>query len=306
MITVCVPAMRVETLGAAIRAIQAQTFTDWELLVVVQGPDPAAAPVAERALRGDPRGRILAIPTPGLSRARNAAFRAARGEVVAVTDDDGEAAPDWLAVLAAWFEAEPDVGLVGGALVAPPAPPGQGLSVCPEMIPAEGRWDPRCGPPPAGWDWVGANFAVRRSAIERAGEFDEWLGAGTEFGSAEELDYKLRLEELGIPMRATPRAVVRHTYGRRFGLGAVLRHHRSYARGYGGLAGKLTLLGDPRGTAFVEGTLRTWQRDLRSRRHVARAPQHLRRWLHVRRAYETCLREYRIDARGMLTPIAAP
>jgi GT2 family glycosyltransferase len=292
--------MRAETLAAAIRSVQRQTCTDWELLVVVQGPEPAAAPVAERALRDEPRGRVVAIPTPGLSRARNAAFERARGDIVAVMDDDCEAVPDWLAVLLGWFEREPDIGLVGGALVAPPAVH-SGLSVCPALVPTEGRWDPCEGPPAPGWDWIGANFAVRRSVIEAVGEFDEHLGAGTEFGSAEELDYKLRLEQLGVPMRATPRAVVHHTYGRRLGLGAVLRHHRSYARGWGGLAGKLTLLDDPRGEAFMEGTLRTWQQDLAHPARMPRAPQHFRRWMHARNAYRRVLDDYRVDERGLLT-----
>jgi glycosyltransferase involved in cell wall biosynthesis len=303
-VSVCIPAMRAETLPAAIRSIQRQRYTDWELLVVVQGADPPAAPVARRALEGEPRGRVLAIPTPGLSRARNAAFAQARGEIVAVTDDDCEADPDWLGVLVGRLDEDPGAGLVGGALVAP-AGSRRGLSVCPAMVPTEGRWDPRGAPPPPSWDWVGASFAIRRSLVDRVGEFDEHLGAGTEFGSAEELDYKLRIEALGVPMWATDRAVVQHTHGARYGLGAVLRHHRNYARGYGGLAGKLTLLGDPRGEAFVEGTLRDWQRDLRSGR-PHRAPQHLRRWLHVRQAYERVLSDYRIDHRGLLMPRTVP
>jgi GT2 family glycosyltransferase len=147
---------------------------------------------------------------------------------------------------------------------------------------------------------------MRRSLFERVGDFDEHLGAGAEFASAEELDYKLRIERLGVPMAATPRAVVRHTYGARTGLRAVLRHHRNYARGYGGLAGKLTLLGDPRGEAFVEGTLREWRRDLREPRRLARAPQHFRRWLHVSRAYRRCLSAYRVDERGLLVRVDSP
>lgn len=301
-VSVCIPAMRAETLPAAIRSVRRQTFTDWELLVVVQGERPAAAPAAEAALRGDARGRVIAIPTRGLSRARNAGFAHARGDLIAVMDDDCEAAPDWLAVLVAALDADPEAGVVGGALVAPPRT--RRLSVCPEMVPVEGRFDPWEGAPPPGWDWVGGNFMVRRSLVDRVGDFDEWLGAGTEFASAEELDYKLRIEALGIPMLATPRAVVHHTHGTRTGLRAVLRHHRGYSRGYGGLAGKLTLLGDPRGSAFVEGTLRDWWRDLRHPRSLVRAPQHLRRWLHVRTAYERCLREYEIDPRGLLTPRA--
>ena len=301
-VSVCIPAMRADTLPAAIGSVRRQTRGYQELLVVVQGTSPAALPVAERELRGEPRARIVAIPSPGASRARNAAFDHAAGDVLAMMDDDCEAAPGWLGALVGCLEDDPGAGLASGALL-PPRTARGGLSVCPTLIPTEARYDPRDGRPvPAGWDWVSANFAIRRSVIDRVGHFDEHLGAGTEFGSAEELDYKLRLEQLGIPMRSTPRAAVTHTYGTRAGLLAVLRHHRHYARGFGAMAGKLSLLGDPRGEAFLEGTLRTWQEDLGSPRRLHRAPQHLRRWLHARRAYQQVLRRYRLDSRGLLIP----
>ena len=40
---------------------------------------------------------------------------------MAFTDDDCEADPDWLEVIAGYFEREPDLGLLGGAVIAPPS-----------------------------------------------------------------------------------------------------------------------------------------------------------------------------------------
>src|ERR1700730_9249 len=97
-VTVCIPSTRAATLGRAMMSIFRQTYADWELLVVVQGTDTAVAAAARQAA-GCPRCRIVSIPQRGLSRARNAALRLFRGDILAMIDDDCEAAADWLAVL---------------------------------------------------------------------------------------------------------------------------------------------------------------------------------------------------------------
>src|SRR5437868_5929993 len=82
-----------------------------------------------------------------------------------------------------------------------------------------------------GWGRIGANFALRASVAARIGFFDEQLGAGTALPAGEDTDYMLRMEAAGVKMRCTPRAVVHHSYGRRFGLKALLANSRNYARG---------------------------------------------------------------------------
>jgi hypothetical protein len=108
------------------------------------------------------------------------------------------------------------------------------------------------------------------------------------------------MEAQGLKMRTTPRAVVVHTYGWRYGLAAVLDLQRRYARGMGGLAGKLTLLGDPRGRHWLESMRRERLLKWLRRREPHRLPTDLRiRW-HFSDAYRTCLHNYRVDARGLL------
>src|SRR5205807_8092737 len=105
---------------------------------------------------------------------------------------------------------------------------------------------PRCG-------WMGATFAGRREVASSLGMFDECLGAGADFPAAEDTDYEFRLEAAGVRMLATPRSAVVHTYGVRRGW-AMFRSQRNYATGNGGMAGKLTLLGDRRGAQWLEDT----------------------------------------------------
>src|SRR6202022_4105065 len=199
--SVCIPASRQSTVAAAIRSIQAQTVTDWELLVVGQGADREVRDVVEAVHGTDPRVRYLHVEQRGSSRARTAAIRAASNEVLAMTDDDCEARPDWLAAVGQVMAAEPDVALVGGALIPPIGAPVRPAR-CPSLLPAEALYGRTAsqGHPPAGWDWIGANFAVRRLAAAQLGDFDEHLGVGAEFPSAGDTDYKFRMERMGLKM----------------------------------------------------------------------------------------------------------
>ena len=300
-ISVCVAATRPDTVGATARSIAAQTHGDWELIVIVQGG--AAAAVAEAVEREVPGNRARVIPQDGrgLSRARNEAVRVAGGDVIAMTDDDCEAAPDWLAVLADRFESAPRAGIVGGAVVAPPARV-RGPGNCPACQPAEILYEPAACPdgPPPGFGWIGANFAFRRRTAELVGEFDELLGAGAHFPVAEEIDFMRRAEGLGILMLTTPSAVVHHTFGWRHGVAAVWRLQGNYARGNGAYAGKLTLLGDPRGAADLATMRRLTMVDWIERRRPIALPAGIRRYHHFAAGYRDCLHGFSVDDRGLL------
>ena len=301
-ISVCISTVRPITLRTAIESIRGQTWTDWELIVVGQGHSARLEAATREAAHDEPRVRYLHSPRRGLSIARNAGVQTANGEIIAFTDDDCEARADWLSTLAQCFMDEPEIGLVGGSVV-PPKPLRQRFAMCPSMIPDETLYDPvACRrQPPRGFEWLGANFAIRRSVAERVGPFDECLGSGAAFPAAEDTDYKLRLEALGVKMRATPRAVIYHTFGYRYGLRAVLRNSRNYAEGNAGLAGKLTLLGDPRGEEWRLATKRDCTRGWLRPPRPHRLPAGLWRLRHFLRAYERCLHEYQaID--GLLQP----
>jgi glycosyltransferase involved in cell wall biosynthesis len=306
-VSVCVAATRPDTVGDTVRSITAQTHPDWHLVVVAQGPGAGGVAAAvEQALGDHDRARATVVRQDGtgLSRARNAAVMAADGDVIAMIDDDCEADPRWIEVIVDRLVAEPAVGLVGGAVIAPPRQ-GRGPANCPSCQPADVAYHPGSSPdgpdgPPPGFAWIGANFAFRRATAQGVGEFDELLGAGARFPVAEEIDFMRRAGALGIAMLTTPEAVVHHTYGWRQGVGAVWRLQRNYARGNGAYAAKLTMLGDPRGPRDLSEMRRLTATDWWTRRRPVAVPAGLRRYAHFIAGYRECLRECRVDERGLL------
>src|SRR5207244_536853 len=122
----------------------------------------------------------------------------------AFTDDDCRPEPGWADAIEAVFQAEPRVGFVTG-LVAPDRRGGAILSVGggDEPLTFEYGADP-------GELGHGANFAVRRDAIEAVGGFDEALGVGARFAGAEDHDVLWRIMRAGWIGRYEPRATVVH------------------------------------------------------------------------------------------------
>jgi glycosyltransferase involved in cell wall biosynthesis len=303
-ISVCVAATRAESVGCTVRSISNQTFTGWELVVIAQGARAGGvASAVDREARGDPRVRVVAQSGSGLSRARNAAVRETDGEVIAFLDDDCEAESNWLEIVVERLTADPRVGILGGAVTAPPAQR-RGPANCPTCNPTEVRYDPVAdrGRPPAGFQLMGANLVFRRRAAEIIGEFDEFLGPGARFPVADDIDFMRRAERLHVPMVTTPRAVVHHTYGWRYGARAVWHLQRNYARGNGALAAKLTMVGDPRGHQSIREMRQLTATDWLERRRPIALPAGVRRYAHFASGYRECLADFCVDSRGILQP----
>lgn len=94
-----------------IDSVLAQTFPDWELLLVADGPQPES--VVDMMSHPDPRVRPVFLPiNGGISHASNGGIKAARGEFVALLDNDDVLAPFALEVCAEPIRDLADVDVV--------------------------------------------------------------------------------------------------------------------------------------------------------------------------------------------------
>ncbi|MBB4661495.1 glycosyltransferase family 2 protein [Conexibacter arvalis] len=220
--TIVVPTRdRADYLDVALASLAPQAAAAGaELVVVLDGPDPASAAVAERH-----GAQLVAFERPrGLNAARNAGFDAARGDLVVYVDDDVEAPHGWLSALLAAVAATPERDVFTGPIRA--RLEGGGPRACGRDEPPVTAFD--AGPAdrdvPLAW---GANLAIRRSAFETVGRFDETIHNG-----GDEEEWEERHRAAGGRIRYVAAAALDH---RRTAADATLRklaraaHHRGRA-----------------------------------------------------------------------------
>ena len=88
-ISVIMPVYNDETfLGAALKSIQKQTFSDFEVLIVNDGSKDGSEAVIDRFAKEDPRFIKINQENQGVSAARNAALERAEGTYLAFADSD--------------------------------------------------------------------------------------------------------------------------------------------------------------------------------------------------------------------------
>jgi glycosyltransferase involved in cell wall biosynthesis len=193
-----------------------------EVLVVNDGSDPATAAVAERH-----RAELIVLEhAPGANAARNQGIASARSNVLVFIDDDIHAPPDWLARLLAGVRSAPQQYEVFGGPIAARLE-GGGPRGCGREAPPITTLDlgPRDRDAPLVWS---ANMAVRRSAFDRVGTFDETLR-----GHGDEEEWERRYLAAGGRIRYLAGAALEH---RRAPGDATLRalsraaYHRGRAR----------------------------------------------------------------------------
>jgi O-antigen biosynthesis protein len=198
---------RAEALARCLDSLAAGTLMPSEVVVVDQGSDDAAGAVVDaRQALGFAVRRVVQRER-GLAVSQNAAIRSARAEVVAVTDDDCVAAETWLAVVAAAFGDDPELGLLTGRVLPLPTADTRLVPVSTRPSTKRARFSGRVDPWEVG---SGNNFAVRRTWFDRIGGCDVRLGPGTPGRGALDMDPFYRLIRAGAPARYEPEAVVYH------------------------------------------------------------------------------------------------
>jgi GT2 family glycosyltransferase len=200
---------RHDTIARAAGSVLANAYDNFEVIVVDQSADTLTRDALE-PLMGDSRLRYIHTDRKGLSRAYNIGIAATTAPIIAFTDDDCVADAGWLAATALVFAQYPDVDMLYGQTLAPldgdPASVVPGLSFAEPKILGHGHARPIIG--------MGANFALRRSLIERVGPFDETLGGGAPLRSSQDFDFQYRAYRAGALIRLSPEVKVDH-YGAR-------------------------------------------------------------------------------------------
>lgn len=119
LVTVVVPAFNVSrTLHETLCALQAQTFEDFEIIVVDDGSCDATAQVAA-AFLSDPRVRLVQQRNRGLAGARNSGIAAAQGSLIGFCDADDIWEPGKLAAHVRHLQSDATVGVsyAGSSLI---------------------------------------------------------------------------------------------------------------------------------------------------------------------------------------------
>ncbi len=218
---------RVAEIGALFESLLADASAPYEIILVDQNEDGRLDALAAEYAPRLPL-RHLRSPRAHANAGRNLGLRHARGDLVGFPDDDCLFPPGALAQVRAAFDADAALAILTG----PAAAPEGGLG--------SGRWNPEGGAITLANVWTSViefNLWLRRDLALALGGFDEAMGPGARFGSAEGNDLVCRAMAKGLvaryapslriihpDKRLTPEAVARaERYG--LGLGFALRRH---------------------------------------------------------------------------------
>lgn len=172
----------------AVESLLAQTFADFELIVIDDGSTDRSKAILESLATRDARIRLVSRPNTGLTVALNEALALATAPLIARMDGDDVSMPERLAKQVAFMNANPDVVLLGaqietidpyGVPLEAPMFPLDHASLERELLTANG------------WVICHPVAMMRRSAIDRVG------GYHAEFNIVEDLELWLRLAEVG-------------------------------------------------------------------------------------------------------------
>lgn len=173
---------------AAIESVLANQHSNFELIVVDQSTNDLTRKTTEPFLH-DPRFKYIRSNTVGQGVSRNIGLMCARADIVAFTDDDCTVSTDWLNAVEDIFSKYPQVTVVFCSV--DPGPHDRTKGSIPyrhyskdKIYRSVTQYFNTAG--------MGAGMSVRKSAILKWGAFDETLGPGAYFRSADDIDVAWR------------------------------------------------------------------------------------------------------------------
>jgi glycosyltransferase involved in cell wall biosynthesis len=214
---------RTREIERLLASLRAQTFKDFEVIVVNQNSDGRLDCVLSQ--HRSSLNLLEAKSARGLSLGRNTGIALVSGNIVAFPDDDCWYPPDLLNRVVATFHADQRLDLLSGR------------TADRENIPSLGVFHPTRRRIERGnvWRAGNSNTIFAKTSDERPLHFDETLGVGakSKFQSGEETDLLLRLLSQGARMLFDPDFVIHHDQVDVRDPDAGLRRAHAYAPGQG-------------------------------------------------------------------------
>ena len=200
VISVCMPVYNAERyLTEAVDSVLAQTFGDFELIMVDDGSTDGSREILNHYAATDPRVRMIRRPNIGVTKTLNECLQLARGEFIARMDGDDVCLPERFELQVNYLRSHPDVVLAGtaydlidgaGRLLRHVTQPEDDKPL--QEICLSGR-TPICHP----------SAMMRRAPALKVGGYDET------FAVAQDLDLWLRLGEQG-KMACLPQTLLKY------------------------------------------------------------------------------------------------
>ena len=204
-ITVVIPAYNEENfIKITLSSIADQTYKNFELIVVDNNSTDKTGEIARSF-----GARVILEKKKGVAEARQAGFMAAKGAIIITTDADTVVSSDWVEKMMQGFSDEKIVGFGGlNRLYSGPV----GSRAAARYLATVFWLIDRIAS--SGWNLLGSNFGVRKSAFEKIGGFNTDLTLG------EDVDLSQRLKKIG-KVKLDPGLLV-YSSGRRFRNGLIL------------------------------------------------------------------------------------
>ncbi|HVO35565.1 MAG TPA: glycosyltransferase family 2 protein [Gemmatimonadales bacterium] len=197
-----------DLLRAALRSLRAQSYRDFETVVVDNGSSDGT----DAMLRSEfPEVRLVAFPeNRGFAVAVNAGLRAARGRYLMLLNNDAEAEPAWLEKLVAVLDERAEVGSVASKMLSAREEgvvdsAGAAMGLFAYDIGRGERDGPRFGVAREILCPCGGAAAYRREVFDAVGCFDEAF-----FAWFEDVELGIRAQLAGFRCWYAPEARVRH------------------------------------------------------------------------------------------------
>lgn len=192
-LSIVVPTFRrPDLLARCLDALLNQTLDSYEVIVADDAALDSTREQVERLKARVPVRYVAVTGNHGPAAARNAGWRAARGEVVAFTDDDTIPDPGWAAAGLGAFDRDPTLAAAAGRTEVP--------------LPPRPTDYERNESGLATAEFITANCFVRRSVLEEIGGFDERF----RIAWREDSDLHFELLGRGLKIVKVPEAVVVH------------------------------------------------------------------------------------------------